>query len=262
MMPRRRGESRGANCTPSISTRLVSLGVPPGGPGPSMRIAPGGAPWYQAYPPPRPGAWTPLAGCPDGRRAARVHQLAQRPACRGTLRPRRPRRRVGRPRVDRATRPGHDTRPDRSGDGTGDPPVLRAASRHRPLLRRSGIRQGVSHNARRGQALPRARRSTPGPRPRSAYRMGYPSARPRPGRSAVAAASPVTDRPAHSGRGHRSHVALSQVRLPASAPLGWRVRKPGLPRRRPHEREPRATSPTTTTPGSLASSRAGSPSPS
>jgi len=45
-----------------ISTRLVSLGVPPGGPGPSMRTVPGGAPWYQAYPPPRPGAWTPLPG--------------------------------------------------------------------------------------------------------------------------------------------------------------------------------------------------------
>ncbi|HET9894975.1 MAG TPA: DEAD/DEAH box helicase [Streptosporangiaceae bacterium] len=45
-----------------ISTRLVSLGVPPGGPGPSMRTAPGGAPWYQVYPPPRPGAWTPLPG--------------------------------------------------------------------------------------------------------------------------------------------------------------------------------------------------------
>ena len=45
-----------------ISSRLVSLGVPPGGPGPSMRVTPGGAPWYQAYPPPRPGAWTPLPG--------------------------------------------------------------------------------------------------------------------------------------------------------------------------------------------------------
>lgn len=45
-----------------ISTRLVALGVPPGGPGPSMRTAPGGAPWYQAYPPPRPGAWNQLPG--------------------------------------------------------------------------------------------------------------------------------------------------------------------------------------------------------
>ena len=45
-----------------ISTELVALGVPPGGPGPSMRIVPGGAPWYQAYPPPRPGAWTQLPG--------------------------------------------------------------------------------------------------------------------------------------------------------------------------------------------------------
>ena len=45
-----------------ISTRLVSLGVPPGGSGPSMRMTPSGAPWYQAYPPPRRGAWMPLPG--------------------------------------------------------------------------------------------------------------------------------------------------------------------------------------------------------
>ena len=46
-----------------ISSRLVSIGVPPGGPGPSMRTVPGSpAPWYQAYQPPRPGAWKPLPG--------------------------------------------------------------------------------------------------------------------------------------------------------------------------------------------------------
>jgi len=46
-----------------ISDRLVSLGVPPGGPGPSMRTVPGSeAPWYQAYQPPRPKAWKPLPG--------------------------------------------------------------------------------------------------------------------------------------------------------------------------------------------------------
>jgi DEAD/DEAH box helicase domain-containing protein len=45
-----------------IALQLVGLGVPPGGPGPSMRAVPGGAPWYQAYPPPRPGAWTQLPG--------------------------------------------------------------------------------------------------------------------------------------------------------------------------------------------------------
>lgn len=46
-----------------LSNRLVDLGVPPGGPGPSMRTVPGSiAPWYQAYEPPRQGAWTPLPG--------------------------------------------------------------------------------------------------------------------------------------------------------------------------------------------------------
>lgn len=46
-----------------LSSRLVSLGVPPGGPGPSMRTVPTGiAPWYQAYQPPRLGAWLPLSG--------------------------------------------------------------------------------------------------------------------------------------------------------------------------------------------------------
>lgn len=48
-----------------VSTRLVILGVPPGGPGPSMRTVPGSAaPWFQAYQPPasRPGAWNPLPG--------------------------------------------------------------------------------------------------------------------------------------------------------------------------------------------------------
>ena len=51
-----------AELNAQISTRLVGLGVPPGGPGPSMRAVPGGAPWYQAYRPPRPGAWTQLPG--------------------------------------------------------------------------------------------------------------------------------------------------------------------------------------------------------
>jgi DEAD/DEAH box helicase domain-containing protein len=46
-----------------LSNRLVGLGVPPGGPGPSMRTVPTGiAPWYQAYQPPRSGAWLPLSG--------------------------------------------------------------------------------------------------------------------------------------------------------------------------------------------------------
>lgn len=48
--------------TAQVSARLVALGVPPGGTGPTMQSAGGGAPWFQAYPPPRPGAWTPLPG--------------------------------------------------------------------------------------------------------------------------------------------------------------------------------------------------------
>ena len=45
-----------------LQARLISLGVPPGGPGPSMSRTPGGAEWYRAYQPPRPGAWSPLPG--------------------------------------------------------------------------------------------------------------------------------------------------------------------------------------------------------
>lgn len=50
-----------------ISTRLVSLGVPPGGSGPSMSRDPSGAPWYQAYQPPYPGAWPVLPGTAMGK---------------------------------------------------------------------------------------------------------------------------------------------------------------------------------------------------
>jgi DEAD/DEAH box helicase domain-containing protein len=45
-----------------LTGRLVALGVPPGGPGPSMSQTPDHSPWYRAYQPPRPGAWMPLPG--------------------------------------------------------------------------------------------------------------------------------------------------------------------------------------------------------
>jgi DEAD/DEAH box helicase domain-containing protein len=45
-----------------ITTRLVQLGVPPGGPGPSLSRTADGSPWYQAYRPPHPGAWPTLPG--------------------------------------------------------------------------------------------------------------------------------------------------------------------------------------------------------
>ena len=45
-----------------LTERLVALGVPPGGAGPSMSRTPDGSPWYQAFPPPRPGAWVTLPG--------------------------------------------------------------------------------------------------------------------------------------------------------------------------------------------------------
>lgn len=45
-----------------LAVRLVRLGVPPGGPGPSMSRTPDGSPWYQAYQPPHPGAWATLPG--------------------------------------------------------------------------------------------------------------------------------------------------------------------------------------------------------
>ncbi len=50
----------------SLTERLVQLGVPPGGPGPSMARTPDGSPWYEAFTPPRPGMWSPLPGAAIG----------------------------------------------------------------------------------------------------------------------------------------------------------------------------------------------------
>ncbi len=42
-----------------VQSSLVALGIPPGGPGPSMTIL-GEAPWYRVFPPPEPGLWDQL----------------------------------------------------------------------------------------------------------------------------------------------------------------------------------------------------------
>lgn len=43
-----------------VMRRLVQLGVPPGGTGPSMAKTVSNAPWYTAFEPPEPGTWEPL----------------------------------------------------------------------------------------------------------------------------------------------------------------------------------------------------------
>lgn len=44
----------------SLTTELVSLGVPPGGQRAALMFLDGGEPWYRAFEPPRPGEWDPL----------------------------------------------------------------------------------------------------------------------------------------------------------------------------------------------------------
>ena len=43
-----------------VSGRLVALGIPPGGPGPSAAQNQDGSPWWTAFTPPEPGMWDPL----------------------------------------------------------------------------------------------------------------------------------------------------------------------------------------------------------
>lgn len=43
-----------------IMRRLVQLGIPPGGTGPSMSKTVDNAPWFNAFEPPKPGMWRPL----------------------------------------------------------------------------------------------------------------------------------------------------------------------------------------------------------
>ena len=246
-----------------ISTRLVNLGVPPGGPGPSMRMTPSGAPLV-------PGL--PAAAARGMERRCPVPQMAgAQLAFISSLNVQ-----LAEALFDRAGRdvesvglgwieprdPDVTQAPTDPETALGDPAVLRPASRHRPPLLRSRVRQGVADDARRRQALPRASRRAPGHRPRSAHRVGHSRPRPRPGRRSVAAPGAVADRPAHPGRGHRPHVALPQVRLPAPAPLSRRVRQPGLPGASASVRSRAPTRQTTITPGCPASGRAGSPSPS
>ncbi|RYJ07094.1 MAG: helicase, partial [Actinomycetales bacterium] len=46
--------------------RLVALGIPPAGPGPSAAFNHDGSPWWKAFAPPRAGAWTPLPAAVRG----------------------------------------------------------------------------------------------------------------------------------------------------------------------------------------------------
>jgi DEAD/DEAH box helicase domain-containing protein len=48
-----------ATAVQGVQGALVALGVPPGGPGPSMTVL-GGQPWFRVFPPPQPGLWEQL----------------------------------------------------------------------------------------------------------------------------------------------------------------------------------------------------------
>lgn len=45
-----------------VGARLVALGIPVGGAGPSAAVNQDGSPWWTAFAPPKPGMWTPLSG--------------------------------------------------------------------------------------------------------------------------------------------------------------------------------------------------------
>ncbi|WP_256837750.1 DUF1998 domain-containing protein [Ornithinimicrobium faecis] len=45
-----------------VAARLVGLGIPVGGAGPSAAVNQDDSPWWQAFTPPEPGMWTPLPG--------------------------------------------------------------------------------------------------------------------------------------------------------------------------------------------------------
>lgn len=44
----------------ALTTRLISLGIPPAGSGPSAAKNQDDSPWWEAFPPPSPGLWNPL----------------------------------------------------------------------------------------------------------------------------------------------------------------------------------------------------------
>ncbi|MGB7450242.1 MAG: DEAD/DEAH box helicase [Ornithinimicrobium sp.] len=61
----------------SLVGRLVSLGIPPAGSGPSAAKNQDESPWWEAFPPPSPGLWTPLpAGVREPQAAMHRERLA------------------------------------------------------------------------------------------------------------------------------------------------------------------------------------------
>lgn len=62
-----------------VCDRLVRLGIPPGGPGPSAAINQDGSPWWKAFAPPEPGQWIPLpvGGPRETQAAMQTEKLVQ-----------------------------------------------------------------------------------------------------------------------------------------------------------------------------------------
>ena len=196
-------------------------GVPPGGPGPSMRTVPGSrAPWYQAYPPPRPGAWNPLPGA----------QLASaQPAFTSSLNVQ-----LAEALFDRAGR-------DVESVGLGwieprDPDVAQAPADPETALE---ILRSCVRLLGTGRHFSGAEYAKESPTMRGDGQAAISSESPRTGTSIsiqlmewvtrVLALGPVAPQwllqvqspaaPLDPGRGHGPDVALPQVRLPAPAPL-------------------------------------------
>lgn len=67
------GPVRWARLRDGIAQRLISLGVPLGGAGPSSAVNSDGSPWWTAFPPPEEAMWTPLPAAPRQAEAA-MHQ--------------------------------------------------------------------------------------------------------------------------------------------------------------------------------------------
>ena len=258
-------DHRGANCDAQISIGLVSLGVPPGGPGPSMRTVPGSdAPWYQAY------AAAPARGLEPAARAPR--SASAQAAFASSLNVQ-----LAEALFDRAGRDVEsvglgwvEPRDPDVAQAPADPEtaleILRSCVRLLGTGRHfsgSGVRQGVTDDARRRSAATLSGSPPPGHRPRSADASGSPASSPS-ARSLLSGYSRCSraTAPLILVEGTGRMWRCRQVRLPAPAPLGRRLRQPGLPGRRAQRGTARRTRPTTTTPGCPRSSRAGSPSPS
>ena len=223
-----------------VSTRLVSLGVPPGGPGPSMRTVPGSAaPWFQAYPPPRPGAWNPLPGA--------VLANAQN-AFSSSLNVQ-----LAEALFDRAGR-------DVESVGLGwieprDADVTQAPTDSATARRSCGPASGcsapaaISHGAEYAKESPMMRGDVRRYLERVAAHRDIDLDPLSEWVTRVLALGPVAPQwllqvqspaaPLILAEGGGPDVALPQMRLPAPAPLGRRLRQPGLPERGPHRGAPR-----------------------